>query len=53
MFELIVGLGNPGSQYAGTRHHIGADFVSRLDDEDGTDLSLEKKFKGLYGKGFG
>jgi PTH1 family peptidyl-tRNA hydrolase len=34
----VVGLGNPGSDYAGTRHNLGADVVARLALRHGTTL---------------
>lgn len=47
---IIVGLGNPGREYAGTRHNIGYDTVTRLSDEYKIPLD-QKKHKGLCGKG--
>ena len=44
--RLIVGLGNPGSEYEGTRHNAGAFFVHELARQAGQSLSTESKFFG-------
>lgn len=45
--QLIIGLGNPGREYAHTRHNAGADFVAMLGDECRANWQEEKKFFGL------
>jgi PTH1 family peptidyl-tRNA hydrolase len=48
--KLIIGLGNPGSEYRGTRHNAGADFVEQLARHCGCTLQAESKFFGLTGR---
>lgn len=48
---IIVGLGNPGKEYANTRHNIGFDVIDRLAEEEGIAM-LEKKHKAILGKGY-
>ncbi|HOY02291.1 aminoacyl-tRNA hydrolase [Zoogloea sp.] len=45
--KLVVGLGNPGSEYAETRHNAGFWFCERLARELGTAFSKEARFHGL------
>lgn len=47
--KLIVGLGNPGAEYANTRHNVGAWFVQNVAEHYAVDLRMDAKFKGFYG----
>ena len=47
--QLLVGLGNPGAQYAGTRHNAGALFVQLLADQAGVELREQPKFHARTG----
>ncbi len=43
--NLVVGLGNPGSEYATTRHNIG---MMILEEMFGSSMGWKSKFKGEY-----
>jgi len=48
--RLVVGLGNPGAEYRGTRHNIGFMAVDHIADTFSISLS-KKKFDLIYGQG--
>lgn len=47
--SLIVGLGNPGAEYLGTRHNIGFHVVDALVDHFDNRVRFKDKWNGLYG----
>ena len=47
--KLIVGLGNPGKEYAMTRHNCGFRVIDAFADAAGVDIDKEA-FKGIYGR---
>ncbi len=48
--KMIVGLGNPGREYAFTRHNIGFEVVDALAEAFSIPLT-KTKFQGVFGKG--
>jgi peptidyl-tRNA hydrolase, PTH1 family len=49
--QLIVGLGNPGAKYDGTRHNIGFVVLDALAKAWQVPLVENKKFQGHFGEG--
>jgi PTH1 family peptidyl-tRNA hydrolase len=47
---MVVGLGNPGGQYEGTRHNVGFEVVRRLAKRHGITLGT-RKYQANYGIG--
>jgi peptidyl-tRNA hydrolase, PTH1 family len=50
MIKLLVGLGNPGSQYAGTRHNAGFWWLDRVARQLKVGVVADKSFHGELGR---
>ncbi len=49
-FDLLVGLGNPGTKYEETRHNAGFWFLDRLADRYSATFKADKRFFGEIAK---
>jgi PTH1 family peptidyl-tRNA hydrolase len=48
--KVVAGIGNPGREYAGTRHNVGFDVVDALARADGIEVA-KRRFDALTGEG--
>ncbi len=49
--KMIVGLGNPGTQYDHTRHNMGVDLLNIIADKYRINMQLESRYFGIVGRG--
>ncbi len=48
--RVVIGLGNPGREYEGTRHNVGFDIVDRMADNAGVSWQKERKWQALVAR---
>lgn len=49
--KIIIGLGNPGNEFKGTRHNVGFETINKLSYDFNITMKLNRKFKANTGEG--